>query len=452
MIPNRSILLVTLPSLALILGFVWLRRRKSGDHCDTGGNNNKSRIKSASRAAIRAKEIEGESDQVDEITATNSIGAAVTPKKSKEPIEAGTDLKRSQSLPCANGISPKRDSIDRASGKSAPIDIAPNPRSPPNKLTEKQIDAELLKLKLEESDAKNLRSIQELEDDFEGDSPVDLPGSVERRRVSMMSPTKNAEPPVVIKANMTAKVSPKGSFAEAKYNHENGEDHVEDHDPTNENRQECDVNANKSNDAEFLTNGHHNGELEEEQNGNGVVGDDTQRDEPIASPPLSLCSLRSTDSGKGSSPPHSEGGALSSVYDFLVPVNVVHHLIGTKGRYVNQLKAKTGVNMIVKKHPASKALRICTMEGTQKEIDAALRMIRQKLPEKRYPGITLERVFFLPPHAVIPLPAMDTSCLQVCCVNNYNKPLHLTDCVSYFIFWCSYNSSRVSTTMLLSVL
>lgn len=402
MIPNRSILLVTLPSLALILGFVWLRRKKSGDHCDTGGNNNKSRIKAVTDTTKKHQQQDSATPVVD----ASTVVAAAAEQPAKE--EPGSDLKRSQSLPCANNTAQKRDSIDRSTGKSAPIDIAPNPRSPPIKLTEQQIDSEILKLKLEESDYKNLSSIKELDDDSEGDSPVDLPGSVERRRFSLSPKTEEQIEPVVVKASMTAKVSPKGSFAESKYN--NGDEQERDSANTSP-VDGVDENANSKHDDE-LTNGDCHSSIELEQNGNGS-GDDVQCNEPIASPPLSLCSLRSTDSGKGSSPPHSEGGALTSVYDFVVPVHVVHHLIGTKGRYVNQLKAKTGVNMVVKKHPTAGKLRICTMEGTQKEIDAALHMIRQKLPEKRYPQVTLERVFFLAPHAVIPLPAMDSSCLQV---------------------------------------
>jgi len=358
-----------------------LRRKKSGVHCDTGGNNNKSRIK-----AITAAEDKQSTD-----TKPNGVCP-----------EALQDLKRSQSLPCAaNSTSSARDSIDRQSGKSAPIDIAPNPRSPPIKLTEKQIDSEILKLKLEESDLKNLRSIEELsDDDFSADSPVDLPGSVERRRFSM-SPSKVQEEPVVVKASMTAKVSPKGSFAETV----NGRDSAN-NSPTEE-LDHLDTNGNPT------------------QTGNGPV-----RNEPIASPPLSLCSLRSGDSGKGSSPPQSEGGALFSVYDFLVPVSLVQHLIGTKGRYVNQLKAKTGVNMIVKKHPATNKLRICSLEGTQKEIDAALQMLRSKMPSKRYPQVTLERVFFTESNTVIPLPALDPNCLQLQLIEGINNDVVISAVIS----------------------
>lgn len=427
MVPNRSILLVTLPSLALILGFVWLRRKKSGVHCDTGGNNNKGRLKDTVKSS------------------NNNKSAVVTsaPKQLDDIHEVdeevyGQDLKRSQSLPCAPQGSPNRDSFDRQSGKSAPIAIAPNPRSPPIKLTEKQIDSEILKLKLEESDYKNLRSIQELDDDLEADSPVDLPGSIERRRRFPTSPNAVTEPeqPVVIKASMTAKVSPKGSFAETNNNTSVRTDDRDSANPSpidDNNGNNCQTtiagDIQESHDMEDINDNDTEKQEEEEVDHDENV---EARNTPVASPPLSLCSIRSTDSGKGSSPPHSEGGggALTSIYEFVVPISVVPQLIGRRGNYVNQLKSKTGVNLIVKKHPTTSKQKICSLEGTQKEIDAALKMIRSKLPEKRNPTVTLQRVFFAHPNSVIPLPAMDTSILQLSLIEGINNDVVISSIMS----------------------
>lgn len=427
MVPNRSILLVTLPSLALILGFVWLRRKKSGVHCDTGGNNNKGRLKDTIKSSNNNKTLVASAPkQLDDIHEVD------------EEVYA-QDLKRSQSLPCAPQGSPTRDSFDRQSGKSAPIAIAPNPRSPPIKLTEKQIDSEILKLKLEESDYKNLRSIQELDDDLETDSPVDLPGSIERRRRFPTSPNANEpEQPVVIKASMTAKVSPKGSFAETNNTSVRTDDRDSANpspidDNVNNNCQTIDGDVHESNDIEDIDINDNDTEKQEDEEEHGHVDHENveARNTPVASPPLSLCSIRSTDSGKGSSPPHSEGGgALTSIYEFVVPVSVVPQLIGRKGNYVNQLKSKTGVSLIVKKHPTTNKQKICSMEGTQKEIDAALKMIRIKLPEKRYPTVTLQRVFFAHPNSVIPLPAMDTSVLQLNLIEGINNDVVISSIMS----------------------
>lgn len=431
MVPNRSILLVTLPSLALILGFVWLRRKKSGVHCDTGGNNNKGRLKDTTVTSNNNKKVvttAAPTKQLDDIHEVDEIEVHAQ------------DLKRSQSVPCAPQGSPGRDSIDRQSGKSAPIAIAPNPRSPPIKLTEKQIDSEILKLKLEESDYKNLRSIQEQEDDdLDTDSPVDLPGSVERRRRYPISPNANGpEPPVVIKASMTAKVSPKGSFAETNNNTSGIRN--DDRDSANPSP----IDDNENNNQNIIIDGdiQENHDIEdidindndtEKQDEEGHVDENVEaRNTPVASPPLSLCSIRSTDSGKGSSPPHSEGGggAITSIYEFVLPIAAVPQLIGRKGNYVNQLKSKTGVNLIVKKHPTSHKQKIGSLEGTQKEIDAALKMIRIKLPEKRYPTVTLQRVFLSHPNSVIPLPAMDTSILQMNLIEGINNDVVISSIMS----------------------
>lgn len=434
MVPNRSILLVTLPSLALILGFVWLRRKKSGVHCDTGGNNNKGRLKDTPKLAS--------STNNNKTSVTSAPSTKLEDIHEFEEVEVHSqDLKRSQSVPCAPQGSPTRDSIDRESGKSAPIAIAPNPRSPPIKLTEKQIDSEILKLKLEESDYKNLRSIQELEDDdLDTDSPVDLPGSVERRRRYPISPNANGpEPPVIIKASMTAKVSPKGSFAETNNNTSGirGEDRdsanpspIDDSANNNQNIID-DGEMQESHDMEDIDINDNETEKQDDEEEHADENVEA-RNTPVASPPLSLCSIRSTDSGKGSSPPHSEGGggALTSIYEFVVPMLAVPQLIGRKGNYVNQLKSKTGVNLIVKKHPTISKQKICSLEGTQKEIDAALKMIRTKLPEKRYPTVTLQRVFLSHPNSVIPLPAMDTSILQMNLIEGINNDVVISSIMS----------------------
>lgn len=326
---QQIVIAVAVPSILVLFGIAYLRRKKSGVHCDTGGNNNnnKSRIKSV---------------VIDE-TKTHVEGDT-------KNIDVSQDLKRSQSLPCAANNA-TRDLIDRQTGKSAPIDIAPNPRSPPAKVTEQQIDAEILKLKLEESDYKNLKAIRELTDDeFSADSPRYLPGSVERRRFSLTPQQSNHEEPVVVKATiMTTKLSMEPERDSANSS------------PTQ----------------------HINKEEEEPQT--------EVRNEPATSPPLSLYSVHSGDSGKGSSPPHSDQGVTT--YDFIVPVSLVQHLIGAKGRYVKQLKAKTGVNMIVNDHPTSRKERICSIEGSQRQIEVAIDILRKKLPAKRYPMVTFQRVY-----------------------------------------------------------
>lgn len=46
-------------------------------------------------------------------------------------------------------------------------------------------------------------------------------------------------------------------------------------------------------------------------------------------------------------------------------------------------------------------LRVCAIEGTESEIQAALAMIRQRLPAKRYPNLTMQRIHFALPHSAL---------------------------------------------------
>ncbi|XP_018330991.1 A-kinase anchor protein 1, mitochondrial isoform X2 [Agrilus planipennis] len=128
-------------------------------------------------------------------------------------------------------------------------------------------------------------------------------------------------------------------------------------------------------------------------------------------------SMGSSDSGKGGSdvvtPPPSRTPAcdgsvsgdvpLHSIYEFLIPQNLVGRLIGRQGTFVTQIKEKTRAHIVIKKHPDNPKLKVCQIEGTQLEIDTALEMIRDKFPEKRYPELTLEQVSFLPPVSTVPL-------------------------------------------------
>jgi len=65
------------------------------------------------------------------------------------------------------------------------------------------------------------------------------------------------------------------------------------------------------------------------------------------------------------------------------------------------------------KKPYSSKVRICTIEGTESEIDAALAMIRQRLPAKRYPNFTMQRIHFALPQTIVPLSTESLYNLQV---------------------------------------
>lgn len=406
MIPNRSILYLTLPSIALIVGYIWLRRKKSVG-CDTGGSSGKKVLSDnqlLTESSDNKQEVAVNSrDQLSTLSSllysSNNnnhseslpIGCGPQAKKQLE-TEAGDNqqhLSNSQSPPSA-GTSSQSSSL----GKSAPIDIAPNPRSPPKRVTEQDIDCEILKLKPQESDIKTLRYIEEPDDsDFEADSPTPADSPLYRNRFDL-NPRQPKVEPIVIKATKNAKISPENSFRERKY-------------------------TQTESDTITMDKEQKKGEALIASDSGCVLNDETipARTPPVSSPPLSDCSLHSGDSGQGSSPPQSVG-APSITYDFIIANGLVGALIGRKGYYINTIKEKTGANIVVKKHHFRKT-KICRMEGTQAEIDAAIAMIRLRLPEDRYPDLSMERIFCSENNTIVP--TFNASTLHVSFINNYNS-------------------------------
>ncbi|XP_065093548.1 A-kinase anchor protein 1, mitochondrial isoform X1 [Ochlerotatus camptorhynchus] len=413
MVSGRPLLYLSLPSLAIIIGLVWFRRKKSIGF-DSGGK--KSTEENVESAEISDKTTHNEDECV------------------------GIDLKHTESLPITpsangkdeSGKNQSSSSSSSCSGKSAPIDIVSNTRSPP-KFSDQQLDAELLKLKIEESDIRNLRLIEEQDDYSSFESPVNLPGTVERFQ-NFNKFDKSFEPqmePVVVKASMTAKISPKNSFATELSSSTESEPFngpVEDaqrQDIVNNNTALEEVAERKTESVTATDN--------DTINNNALDKKDTLNGEephsPVASPPLSVCSMHSGDSGKGSSPPQSECAPVTS-YEFLLPVYLVSKLLGRKASFVQLIKAKTGVNVLIKRNIDTHKTKICSLEGTQAEIDNALALIRRKFPEKRFSALSLQRVHVGQTDNVVPLPLIDTTCFHLQLVEGINNDVTISSIVN----------------------
>ncbi|KAL1494724.1 hypothetical protein ABEB36_010275 [Hypothenemus hampei] len=137
----------------------------------------------------------------------------------------------------------------------------------------------------------------------------------------------------------------------------------------------------------------------------------------IASPSLSSMSDNhsegSSDSGKGGSematPPPSRTPQLTvdpnapSTYDFVIPQNLVGKLIGIQGSFVQSIKDKCNAQVFVRRHPTNNRLKVCSIDGSHLEIAKALRMIRNKFPVKKYSEITLEQIHLTPIVPTVPL-------------------------------------------------
>uniref|UniRef100_A0A0K8TRY6 Putative a kinase anchor protein n=1 Tax=Tabanus bromius TaxID=304241 RepID=A0A0K8TRY6_TABBR len=441
MLPRHPIFYLSVPGVALVIGLAWLYHKKS-----CGDGNNPGREKKCKTR--EAKSVTLKNDNLNKVN---------TP-----------------SLNIANKISNDNESSGYSLGKSAPIDIT-NGKPSPIMLSDKQIDTEILKMKISNTELKSLRSIQE---DNEITSPESLADSVIMDKTYFnhtISPIQ-IEEPVVIKATAVPKISPKDSFLESAYtekceieekpaikeilaqdeaevkseNANNNEEDAKKNSDENQNNEEdtkkaslCEnnnsiigtVNELQSQNECATDKTNENTVLENctEENGNPnqnkTEGNIESAPHRISSPPLSLCSIQSGDSGKGSSPPHSEC-TPSTVYEFLLPNSLVGLLSGHKSSHIKDIKARTGIAITIKKHPMSNKIKICALKGNQNDINAALSLIRERLPEKRYPNLTLQRVHFATPQSIVPLSPQDKSCFQLELIEGINNDVVVSSIVS----------------------
>lgn len=434
MIAKRPIYYTILPSLVIIIGYVWYRRKRNGRvDCDTGGGDKSKVVEEQQQKSCK---LLGDNQELISSSDQHAYSSALSSHPSESlPIGTPQQQQKQQLKLNLNNLSNSKEGINRSQSpgssgsassssslcKSAPIDIAPNPRSPPKRVTEQEIDCEILKLKPEESDIRNLRYIETPDIDSDLDetpTPADSPPYRARvfNKVNSQNQTTSTEP-VIVKGTMEAKISPENSFRERKYTHTESDESDEHPSPSNHHNKNHNNVLNNSND-----NSNDNGcvmmqdddaEVTEAiQNNNNPVNNPEQVDtkssnqQPqIASPSLSMCSMHSGDSGQGSSPPQSVGAAIIT-YDFIAPIWCIGSIIGQHGRSVMRIKEKTGANVIFRKgaHAWRGQKKVCSVEGTQSEVDAALKMIRNLLPrpKRSQEPCTLERIFVTPENQVVP--------------------------------------------------
>lgn len=401
---KNPFVLVTIP-LAFAFGLIWFRRKKI--HCDSGGQT-----KSA------------------DTNSEKSIAAAANPQSSnsltKGDRRSRADIKHSHSVPIGGSTPVKKssspsnnnDSFDFKFGKSAPIDITPHKKSPSRSSGNdtKPVDADELKSKIQDVEFKTLNSIEEHSFDS-----VDLPGSADcKGRFSFTNIVKSHEPAVVVKAStMITNKSPQSSFGDASST------------PTptpKEPKSTKAVKNSEKNDTKLDSKA-----CKKEQQ--LKVSTTNDRSVPVSSPPLSLCSNKSHDSGdsgKGSSPANSEGGqTLSSLvtYDFELPLSLVGVVVGKGGAMVQGIRAKSGATVSILRHPLKKKLKLCTVQGTQKQVDTAIAIIKTKLPR----GTDMQRVeldLVANVSSVLPNSSINKDLLQLQLIDGINNDVIVSTIVN----------------------
>ncbi|KAL5275882.1 AKAP1 family protein [Megaselia abdita] len=245
-----------------------------------------------------------------------------------------------------------------------------------------------------------LRSIDERFDEI---GSCDLPGSLnESFNIKRVYTTENHQ--VVVRATTSPKISPENSFVERP--------------------------------LEESTNNNSN------QNSNNLTKVEEKRKNEVTSPSLSMCSVQSsTDSGKGSSLPRSDEKNNTkntsnvqkpqfSTYEFFLPTSLIGRLYGNRRNFLNKIKARTSVKILMKKHPYTEKINVCVIEGSDNDINTALKMIRYKLPSKQYPNLTMQRIHFAMPQTIVPLTNEHSMGLKLNLIEGINNDVVVSAVIS----------------------
>lgn len=428
-------------SLALVIGVLWMRRRHQRDDGDAAADDDD--------VGCGTNGINGTASKATRATGTRGRnGSAISVSM---PIGNGTKKNGNGSIgngqANANGSAGGGSSASSAGsggplspnlGKSAPIDIQPN-RLTPVAITNQQIDRDILKVPVVDGAGSESSSPS---------SPSALSGSDDERlrrfSYGQRKRTVREGNPVVIKATKPAKISPEHSFVEAKYQAAVQPDMAgvglsgdeiaataaqpsggaQSPPPPAAIEVQVVVLENANADVKPPSKAAKRRATLKSKNAAAAAAAaaGTQlKSVTIATPSSSLGS--SKDSGQGSASPISSEDSHPAVaaavaasvaavaaaaaadaaaasdadptiqhYDFLIDVELIGTLLGRRGNFVKNVSQTTGTNTVIKQHPQTSAVRIASLEGTAAQIAAALRMIRGRFPQKRFPQLTLRRV------------------------------------------------------------
>ncbi|XP_041976874.1 A-kinase anchor protein 1, mitochondrial isoform X2 [Aricia agestis] len=373
MAPCRQLIMWSVPSIAVLLGIYWFKKKREYAKSDPGGREKLKTLKEELAEALNA--------QLEDMK--------------KSPIGKA----------------------DRSLIKSAPIDIVANgygsQHSSPMQLTDEEVDIQIDKIIRKKSLEKEKRSVvngSQKESDkcvisgsltiapnctlvasFKAESPADNFFSVKEEVVQ--------EPPIESKHYEDSNILQPQDTMTCEV-HDSTADRLNENDGQNSSsvKEESCENAPQENEAQFSN--PQTRRISERDSANHSPVD------PLLASP-SVChfsdshSEGSSDSGKGcseaASPPPANMNMVSTeaglrIHQFLIPQTLVGLLIGKYGSFVTRIKAKTGATVYVRKHPELMKQKICAIEGTQSEIEAALEMIKEKFPEKRFPNFTTQEI------------------------------------------------------------
>ncbi|XP_072944430.1 A-kinase anchor protein 1, mitochondrial-like isoform X2 [Epargyreus clarus] len=388
MAPCRQLLMWSVPSIAVLLGIFWFKKKREYAKSDPGGREKIKSLKEELAEALNAEV---------EIKKTSPIGKA-----------------------------------ERSVIKSAPIDIIPrgtgSQRSSPLELTDEEVDLEIEKIIRKKSIEKEKKMSYNINSFITHCNKE--PSFVNKNmQCNLFSPPKSdvkvCDQNVAVcllKADEVNVID--NTMANETITDDNNKDVSQagsmkldtvasESIPTEESTvaetEELNVNNGVVNEPSESSQSSDSGDRYSAPQSRRISERDSANHSPVdpmlASP--SMChfsdnhSEGSSDSGKGcseaASPPPANLNMVPSetalrIHQFLIPQTLVGLLIGKYGSFVTQIKAKTGASVYVRKHPDFIKQKICAVEGTQTEIEAALEMIKEKFPEKRFPNFTIQEI------------------------------------------------------------
>ncbi|KOB79527.1 KH domain-containing protein [Operophtera brumata] len=377
MAPSRQLLMWSVPSIAVLLGIFWFKKKREYAKSDPGGRE---RLKSLKEELAEALNTHAEARKA------SPLGRA-----------------------------------DRSIIQSAPIDINPNginsQRSSPLELTDEEVDIEIEKIV---SRKKSVVNENRMSAGFDKQHLVVSSSKIIPSFIVKESPPNMCSP---LKIKMSRSEDDNiSSLTNEECTNDidiNTEKTASQQASTKSEVMTSEVNRNEANPSVEAEELNVNNDIDEPSDSNDsdnrfstaqsrrISERDSANHSPVdpmlASP--SMChfsdnhSEGSSDSGKGcseaASPPPATivpSESALRIHQFLISQSLVGLLIGKHGSFVTQIKSKTGATVYVRRHPDSVKQKICAVEGTQSEIESALDMIREKFPEKKFPTFSLQEI------------------------------------------------------------
>lgn len=353
--PPRQLLVWSLPTIAVLLSYLWFKRRKNlAIRADTEG------IDPATSTRLPEPTPEIEKQDKTKISPASSPMSESTVTTPTKPVSFSRSLSGVESTP-----------IDIKTGRSAPLVIS-----------DTELDLEIEKIK----SMKNGTSIKK-------HSQMMASATPKRRAPKKAAPVSN-NTSAVSNASNTSVVSNTSDTSTSTTGVEELQHHRRGHSAERDSANHSPVDAMMPASPSLSSISDNQSDSDSGKGGSDVATPPPVQQQQLQSQQSEAHSLSLPDAAPSDI---ADVDIDLTVYEFVIPQQLVGRLIGRHGAFVHTIREKTNARIIIKRHPDHQSkLKICSIEGLSSEIDAALGMIRDKFPVKRFPELTLEQISYVP--------------------------------------------------------